>query len=440
MTGPLRWAQATASPPLLPSGWTAADADQWLLSLELFGMRFGLDRMRRLMAELGAPHEAFRAIHVVGTNGKSSTVRMIAALLAQHGVRAGAYLSPHLVSYAERIRVDGADVSPHELAAAVGRARAATELVDRTLEADDGVTQFEALTAAAYAHLAQAAVEVAVVEAGLGGRWDATNVVDAQIAVLTNVGLEHTRWLGSTVAEIAREKLAVLAPGATLVLGADLHADADAQARIAAEREGATILRAPARLDELAPGLELLARGAFQRRNFAVACTAARAYLGSLEQGAIRAAAGSTEVPGRFDVVADAGGRGEIVLDGAHNSGGVAALVESLPAFLAGRPLVAVVSVLDDKDARAMLEGLLALCAGVVFTASAHPRALEPAALAALAGDLPAHVARRVGHDPRAAMALARELAGPGGVVLATGSIYLVADLMRPAGAPGSML
>jgi dihydrofolate synthase/folylpolyglutamate synthase len=429
-----------ASSHVLPSSWTAADAERWLLSLELFGMRFGLERMRALMAALGAPHESFRAIHVVGTNGKSSTARMIAALLAHHGVRAGAYLSPHLVSFCERIRIDGADVMPEQFAAAVGRARAAVELVDRTREPDDGVTQFEALTAGAYAQLARAGVEVAVVEAGLGGRWDATNVIDAEVAVLTNVGLEHTRWLGSTVAEIAREKLAVLAPGATLVLGADLHPDADAQARIAAERAGATILRAPARPDGLAPGLELLARGAFQRRNFAVACTAARAYLGSLEQAAVRAAAASTEVPGRFDVVADADGGGEIVLDGAHNAAGIAALVESLPAFLAGRPLVAVVSVLDDKDARPMLESLLALCAGVVFTASANPRALAPTALAALAGDLPARVAARVERDPRRALAIARELAGADGVVLATGSIYLVADLMRPVGVRGSTL
>jgi dihydrofolate synthase/folylpolyglutamate synthase len=418
----------------LPARWTAADAERWLLSLELFGMRFGLDRMRALMAAMGAPNEAFRAIHVVGTNGKSSTVRMIAALLARHGVRTGAYLSPHLVSFAERIRIDGADVSPVQFAAAAARARTATARVDRTLQAGDGVTQFEALTAAAYAQLADARVEVAVVEAGLGGRWDATNVIDAEIAVLTNIGLEHTRWLGTTVTEIAREKLAVVAEGATLVLGADLHPEAQAEARLAAQRTGATIVRAPAEPEDLEAGVELLARGGFQRRNFAVACTAARAYLGSLDRAAVGAAAASTRVPGRFEVTADADG-GVLVLDGAHNAGGIAALVESLPAFLAGRPLVAVVSVLDDKDARAMLEGLLALCAGVVFTASANPRAIAPAALAAIAGELPARVAVRVQDDPRRALAVARELAGAAGVVLATGSIYLVADLVRPAGA-----
>ena len=421
-----------------PVGWDAAAAERWLLSLELFGMRFGLDRMRRLMTTLDAPHRAFRAIHVVGTNGKSSTVRMIAALLAHHGVPTGAYLSPHLVSFAERIRIQGEDVSEDEFAAAVGRARHAAALVDRTLDEGDGVTQFEALTAAAYAQLAEAGVDVGVVEAGLGGRWDATNVIDAEVAVLTNVGLEHTRWLGPTIADIAREKLAVVAPAATLVLGPDLAPEADAEARRVAERTGATIVRAPAAAPALPRGLELLARGAFQRRNFAVACAAAEAYLGRLDHGAVRAAAASTAVPGRFQVLEPAGGGAEVVLDGAHNAGGVAALAESLPEFLAGRPLVAVVSVLDDKDAAAMLAELLPLCAAAVFTANANPRALSPATLASLAGQVGGggwDGITRVEAAPRRAVALARELAGPGGVVLATGSIYLVADLLRPAGA-----
>jgi dihydrofolate synthase/folylpolyglutamate synthase len=427
----------------------AREAERWLLSLELFGMRFGLDRMRRLMTALDAPQERFAAIHVVGTNGKSSTVRMIAALLHHHGVRAGAYLSPHLVSFAERIRIDGTDISPAQFAAAVGRARRATQLVDRTLDADDGVTQFEALTAAAYAQLAEAGVEVAVVEAGLGGRWDATNVIDARVVVLTNVGLEHTRWLGPTVADIAREKLAVVGgrEPVTLVLGPDLHPDADAEARRVADaaRPPATIVRAPA-----APpaGCELVARGAFQRRNFAVACAAAEAYLGRLDDDAVRAAAASTVVPGRFEVLTGAAAGAvddgvEVVLDGAHNAGGIEALAGSLPEFLAGRPLVAVLSVLDDKDAAAMLTTLLPLCAGVVFCANHNPRALSPATLASLAGQIGTgdpSGAISVESDPHRALALAREQAaqlgaGAGGVVLATGSIYLVADLVRPPGA-----
>lgn len=433
-----------SAPRAWPAPWSAAAAEQWLLGLELFGMRFGLDRMRRLMTALGAPNDAFRAIHVVGTNGKSSTARMIEALLSRHGCLSGAYLSPHLVSFAERILIGGVEVGDEQLAAALQRARRAAELVDRTLAPGDRVTQFEALTAAAYAQLADARVEVAVVEAGLGGRWDATNVLGADVAVLTNVGLEHTRWLGPTITDIAREKLAIVAPGATLVLGHGLHPEAEAQAQLVAERQGATVVRAAARPRWIAPDFELLARGDFQRANFELACTAVAALLGELDGAAVRAAARSTLVPGRFEIVAGGDGAGELVLDGAHNPAGMAALADTLPGFLAGRPLVAVLSVLDDKDAAAMLGELLAQCAGAVFTTCSNPRALSPATLASLAGQLGlagGERSTRVEADPRRALAVARELAGERGVVLATGSIYLIADLKRPRGAGrGSML
>ena len=427
--------------------WSAGEAERWLLGLELFGMRFGLDRMRRLMTALEAPNRAFRAVHVVGTNGKSSTVRMIAALLERHGVRTGAYVSPHLVSFAERILVGGHEISDDELAAALLRARRVSELVNRTLEGDDRVTQFEALTAAAYAQLAAQQVDVAVVEAGLGGRWDATNVLDAEVVVLTNVGLEHTRWLGPTVAHIAREKLAVLAPAATLVLGPDLHPEAEDEAQRAAERQGARLVYAPAQPEWIAADFELLARGDFQRRNFSVACTAAQSLLasldtrtGRLERQPVRDAAACTRVPGRFEIV-QRDAVGEIVLDGAHNAGAMTALAEALRGHLAGRRLVAVVSVLDDKDAASMLAELLALCAGAVFTKSTNPRALSPATLASLADQVGPLATTCVESDPREALVVARELAGADGVVLATGSIYLIADLVRPAGAgPGSTL
>ena len=139
------------------------EAERYLLSLELFGMRFGLDRMRRLMTALGHPERSFDSIHVVGTNGKSSTTRMIAAILSRHGLRTGAYLSPHLVSFGERIRIGDADLEPADFAAAVARAARGAELVDHSLEGDDRVTQFEALTAAAYSELARRQVELAVI-------------------------------------------------------------------------------------------------------------------------------------------------------------------------------------------------------------------------------------------------------------------------------------
>jgi dihydrofolate synthase/folylpolyglutamate synthase len=384
-------------------------------------MRFGLDRMRRLTTALGSPQERFGSVHVVGTNGKSSTARMTAAILEAHGLRTGTYLSPHLVSFAERVRVGDRDAEPERFAAAVQRAAHAAAKVDRGLAEDDRVTQFELLTAAAYALLADAGVEVAVVEAGLGGRYDATNVLPSRVQVLTNVGLEHTRWLGPTVAHIAHEKLDVVRPGGTLVVGADLHPDAAALAQAVCAERGTRLVVAPAEAD-----VPLLAAGAFQRRNFAVAAAAAEAWLGAPPRpGAVHEAAASVVVPGRFEIVAT---EPVTVLDGAHNPGGMAALAEALRAFAGDRPVVAAISILDDKDAAAMLRELLPLCAEVVCTASANPRALSPATLESLARQLGGPPARIVA-DPLRALEEARQAAGPGGVALATGSIYLVADL-----------
>jgi dihydrofolate synthase / folylpolyglutamate synthase len=412
---------------------TYAEAERYLLSLELFGMRFGLDRMRRLMTALGAPQERYGTIHVAGTNGKSSTVRMAAAILARHGLRAGAYLSPHLVSFTERIRVDDADLSEERFAAAVSRAARAAEKVNRTLEEGDRVTQFEALTAAAYSELAEAGVDVAVVEAGLGGRYDATNVIpSSRVQVLTNVGLEHTRWLGPTIADVAGEKLDIVRPGGTLIVGADLHEDAMALAEKTCEERGATLIVAPAH-----SGLELVAQGEHQQRNFAVARAAAEAYLGSLDERAVIEAAAATLVPGRFQIVDS---DPVTVIDGAHNAAGMAALASSLRAFADGRAIVACVSVLDDKDAAGMLRELLPVCAEVVFTQSTNPRALPAGTLQSLSGQLGGPPARTVA-EPRRALRAAREAAGRDGVAIATGSIYLIADLLRPEGARGrSML
>jgi dihydrofolate synthase / folylpolyglutamate synthase len=407
---------------------TAGDAERYLLGLELFGMRFGLDRMRRLMTVLGSPQERFRSIHIVGTNGKSSTARMTSAILERHGIRTGTYLSPHLVSFTERIRIGEHDVEPERFAAAVARAARAAEKVDRTLEGDDRVTQFEALTAAAYSEMAEAGVEVAVVEAGLGGRYDATNVIPSEVQVLTNVGLEHTRWLGPTVKDIAGEKLAVVREGSTLVLGSGVDEEVAALAEAA---PAARIVRAPADA-----GLPLGAQGAFQRRNFALARAAAEALIGELDDDAVRAAAAATLVPGRFELVGESP---QTVIDGAHNPAGMAALAESLPEWLDGRSLTAVVSILDDKDAAEMLRALIPHADRIVATTNANPRALPPATIKSLARQLGFN-AVTTEREPRAAVAAARELAGPDGAVLATGSIYLIADLLRPEGVRGATL
>ncbi len=391
--------------------WSVERAEDHLLGLELFGMRFGLERMRRLLTALDTPQERFSAIHVVGTNGKSSTVRMTAALLEAHGVRTGAFVSPHLTTFAERIRIGDRDLEPAAFGAAVQRAAAAAAKVDRGLETGDRVTQFELITAAAFDELARRGVEVAVVEAGLGGRHDATGVLRAPIVVLTNVGLEHTRWLGPTVADIAREKLAVVRPDATLVLG-----EVPAEVEELAVATGARIVR-PEPVDTQLPG--------YQGENFAVARAAAREQLGLLDPLVVERVAASITVPGRLQVVAE---RPLTILDGAHNPSGVEALAAALPE----RPFVAVVSILDDKDAASMLRALLPRCERFVCTAAPSPRALSPATLASLVEQLGAEA--EIVPAPRAAVARAQGLAGPEGAVVATGSIYLIAELVSAPG------
>jgi dihydrofolate synthase / folylpolyglutamate synthase len=407
--------------------WSGERAERHLRSLELFGMRFGLDRMRRMMTALGSPERRFQSIHVVGTNGKSSTTRMTAAILERHGVRTGAYLSPHLKSYTERVQIGERDISPEGFTDAVARAVWAAERVNHTLAEDDHVTQFELLTAAAFWALAEHGVQVAVVEAGLGGRYDATSVIDSRVTALTNVGLEHTRWLGPTVADIAEEKLAVVRPGTTLALGAGLDLRALAVARrVAAEQQA----RVRIAREYSQP---LLAPGAFQRANFALAEVAAEAWLKGAgiakQQQAVREAALQTTTPGRMQVV---GERPLVVLDGAHNPDAVQALVGSLPDLLEGRRAGIVLGVLEDKDAASMLRTLFPLCERAWFTAPPSPRALSPAALQSLA--------RQQGFEsvvcephPRAALEQAEGWAREQPAeraVLATGSIYLVGALL----------
>ncbi len=472
--------------------WSGERAERHLRSLELFGMRFGLDRMRRMMTALDSPQRRFQTVHVVGTNGKTSTTRMIAAILERHGLRTGAYLSPHLVAYSERVQVGERDLAGPAFAAAVARAAWAAERVNHTLAEDDHVTQFELLTAAGLWALAEEGVEVAAVEAGLGGRYDATAVVESAVTVLTNVGLEHTRWLGPTVRDIAAEKLAVLRPGATLALGADLDLDALALARAAGAERGARVVQVSAEEVAAAP------LAAFQRRNFALARVAAEAYLAAagiaVDEEAVLAAARETVVRGRVQVVAK---DPLTVLDGAHNPDAARALAEALWGVLRGvedrlagegdgssstpyigpaedslgtlyigssegsiggphrgpvedsigtpyggqaeysistphtRPLALVMGVLEDKDAASMLAALLPLSTRTWFTAPPSSRALSPAALRSLARQLGFEEAT-CEPNPRRALALAQEWARarPGAAVLATGSIYLVGDLL----------
>ena len=344
---------------------------------------FGTERMRELLRELGDPQRAFPAVHVVGTNGKSTTTRMIEALLAGAGLGVGSYLSPHVRGWSERIRVDGSEA---DFERAVARVREACERV--------GATQFESLTAAALSEFAAQGVDAAVVEAGLGGRHDATNVLDSRVVVLTNVALDHTEVLGETREEIAAEKLAVVRRGATVVLG---------------EPEWEPLARSEGAESVVVAG----------RSSLALAVAAAESFLGRTVDPHL---AEAVALPGRLEQ------RGEAPLeiwDGAHNIAGIGWLLARLPS----RRFVIVSSILADKQPEQMLRALSVLGDTLVATESTSGRAVPAAELAAIAAPLFATV--EAVDDPAAATARARELAGAEGAVLVTGSLYLLADLSK---------
>lgn len=386
--------------------------------------------MHRLSTALGMPQRRFASIHVVGTNGKSSVTRMIAALLEAHGVRTGACVSPHAERWSERVLIGGRPIEEEAFAAAVERTAQAAATVDPVLEEGDAVTQFEVATAAAFVAFAAAKVETAVVEAGLGGRLDATNTIPSRITVLTSIGLDHTAWLGETELEIAAEKLAVLRDHTILVLGKVSPPVAELAERAAAER-GARLIVAP---EDPGPDLELHAPGRFQRRNFALACAVAKAFLGDLDPDEVAAVGGSLTVPGRLERVAEAP---PAYIDVAHNPDGAAALAEGLEEVAAGRPVVACLAVLGDKDAGAMIAALAPALREAVCT-ELDPAALESRGLPGIASHSAAKLARACAEaglpaeqvpDFEAAVERARELAIelPGGILLVAGSHYALA-------------
>ena len=327
---------------------------------------FGLDRMQALLALLGDPQLAYPAIHVVGTNGKSTATVTIEQLLLSDGLSVGSTISPHVVGWSERIRLHGEEADFEE---AVARVRPAAEAL--------GATQFEAVTAGALAAFAEAAVDVAVVEAGLGGRHDATNVLRTRVALLTNVGLEHTDVLGDTLEAIATEKLAVAPDDAVVVLPDETYA-------------------------HLVPGRKLRYGGARE---------AAEAFVGHEI-----AADPVVALPGRFER------RDGEIRDGAHNADGARHLVEQLDRD----DHTVVASILGDKDVGAILAALRRAGARFVATTSSSPRALAADELARRARASFEHV--EVVDDPVAAVARAHELGEP---VLVTGSLYLLGDLAQ---------
>lgn len=401
---------------------------EWLYALEAAkGMDFKLDRVARALERLGQPQRRFPVIHIAGTNGKGSVAAMLHAILGAGGRRVGLYTSPHLVRFTERIRVGEGEIGEHAVVALARELRQVTAGIDLTF--------FELVTVMAFLHFARSGVDVAVIEVGLGGRLDATNVVDPMVAVITTIGLDHTEFLGDTIEAIANEKGGIIKPGRPVVIGRMPRAASAIMRRIAAA-QAADVLeigrdfeahRSAHGIGFTAAGLSwsnlpLRLPGAYQTDNVATALAALTCLPGELAVGesAVRAGLSAVSWPGRLEQI---GGDPLVVLDGAHNPDGARALRAELRTLAGGRPVRALFAVMRDKPWVEMIDVLAPMCASAVVTEVLPPRG---AAAVDVAAAWARHCPTTVIRDPVAAWAHVRSCAKRGELVVVTGSLFLI--------------
>ena len=415
-------------------------------------MVFDLGKIRDLMDVLGTPQRAYPAIHLTGTNGKTSTARMIDALLRAHGLHTGRYTSPHLETVRERISLDGEPISEERLVATYREVEPLADLIDA--RNSEPLTYFDMTTAMAYAAFADAPVDIAVVEVGLGGEDDATNVIEAAVAVMTPIGLDHTEWLGDTIEDIAWAKAGIIHKGATVITAVQteeamrpiLERSAEMGATVAregsefgvverAQAVGGQVLRLQG-LRAIYDEVFLPLFGAHQAQNAALALAAVEAFLGDqVRPELVVEGFAQVDSPGRLERVRNAP---TILLDGAHNPHGMAATVSALEEEFSFRHLVAVVAVLGDKDVSGLLDLLEPVAARIVVTQNSSPRSMPVTELAQLATDIFGEdrvtVADTMPDAIEEAVVLAEEDASgelSGVAVLITGSVVTVADARK---------
>ncbi|MEU3020384.1 MULTISPECIES: folylpolyglutamate synthase/dihydrofolate synthase family protein [unclassified Nocardiopsis] len=419
-----------------------------------------LDRVRTVLDLLGDPHRNFRVVHVTGTNGKTSTARMIDALVRGRGLRVGRYTSPHLRTVRERIVVDGEPISQERFVEAYDDIRPYVEMADQM--SDVRLSFFEILTVMAYAVFADAPVDVAVVEVGMGGSWDATNVVDGDVAVITPIGIDHTEYLPDTLDGIAEEKAGIVKPGSVTVMAQQPLPAAEVVLRHASE-VGSTVAREGLEFGvasrEVAVGGQQIAVkgltgtyenlflplfGEHQASNAAVAIAAVEAFSASedaagLDPVIVGEALAGIDSPGRMEVVRTSP---TVIADAAHNPAGMIATVAAVEEAFSFSRLVGVVAIMADKDVEGVLEPLEPLLDEIVVTRNSSPRSLDPEQLAAVAaqvfGEDRVHLAARLDDAIDRAVGLAEEGGEFGGVgVLVTGSVVTSGDavhLLRGSG------
>lgn len=418
------------------------EALAWIHSLYRFGSRPGLERIAALLERLGDPHKTLRCVHIAGTNGKGSTAAFLASLLAAHGLRVGLYTSPYLESFTNRMAVDGRDVAEDELVRLMEKVR---PHVEEIAASDLGQpTEFEVITAMAFTYFAAQLPDWVVVEVGLGGRLDATNVIAPEVAVVTNIGLEHTQVLGDTVEQIAFEKAGIIKRHVPTVTATDRPGALEVLKNIAGEREAPLLVVGQDILVDCASAtlhgqfftyqspwrkLEAL-KIALLGRHQVVNAACALAALECLQaipfaEAAVRSGFAAARWPGRLEILS----REPLVLvDGAHNADGVRALRRALAELLGGRKLHLVLGILADKAVEEMLSLLAPLAtASLIVTRPHNERAADPDAVAELARAF-THTSVQVAQTVPAAVEMGLAATGPGEALCVSGSLYTVSE------------
>ncbi len=407
----------------------------WIYNLRGGVIDLRLDRMRRALSIFDHPEKQFPALHIAGTNGKGSTAAILHRVLTRAGYRTGLYTSPHLVSFTERIRIGDTEISPNEVV------ELSCEINERVIAAGVPLTFFEIVTVMAFVYFARQRIDVGVIEVGMGGRLDATNLVQPIVTMVTTISKDHEAYLGSDLLSIGREKAGIFKPGVPVVCGS-LPPEVRALMKKLAEEKNSSCYFFGSELGIFLknedffdykgiirnlPDIMIALRGAHQKVNAGVALAALELAGGSfpVDEPTIRDALQSVRWPGRFEILRE---RPWVILDGAHNSEGVNALNEAVRAFRPKGKIKLLFAAMEDKDWRYMLSVLVPLVDQVVLTRVGMERCADPKELS---GSLPQSLAHRVVDDPRTGLKQLFEEAGSEDTILIAGSLYLVGEI-RP--------
>ena len=403
---------------------TYKQALAWLYGLQRFGIKLGLENTRRLLDELGlgsarasralfgaSPNTSTKVIHVAGTNGKGSVCAMIDSVCRAQGYHTGLFISPHLVTFRERIRVKGEMISENAVAAGL------TMIRDLIADWDPHPTFFEVTTMLALKHFGDAKIEIAILETGLGGRLDATNAVQSDVSVITPIALDHEKWLGHTLAEIAGEKAGIIKPGVPVV-SAPQQPQAEEVIRARAAECGAPVQF----VNETYQGSLVALRGDHQKQNAAIAIAAIRAANIELDEKAIVHGLTAIEWPARFQKWDE-----RTIIDGAHNPGAARILTQTWREVFGDQKATLVLAVLSDKDLRGICEALVPIADSILLPKIRSERAAAPEELAKLLSDISPSLLHSITPNVADALMLARANLKP---ILITGSLHFAGEVL----------